>query len=152
MIAMKHLVGRPGYLSDPVLDTSKRPIIYAHCVASTRMFGPSGPSVPFEILTHAEDDRGASVRSFLPLGYMTTTLQIHPGKRQILCHRARAVENVVSDRGCRTKLAGEVVGDIERLLTFWDQYGWHRVTFYGDLREPVRELASALRFRFVEEA
>ena len=34
----------------------------------------------------------------------------------------------------------------------WDQYGWHRVTFYGDLLDPVRELAAALKFRFVEEA
>ena len=152
MIAMKHLVGRPGFISDPVLDTSKRQIIYAHCVAPTKMFGPAGQSNPFEILTHSEDRRGASVRSFLPLGYMTTTLEIHPGRREILCHRAKAVDNVVIDRACRTKLAGEVVGDIEKLFTFWDQYGWHRVTFYGDLREPVKELAAALKFRFVEEA
>jgi hypothetical protein len=41
---------------------------------------------------------------------------------------------------------------MEKLFTFWDQYGWHRVTFYGDLREPVRELAAALKFQFVEEA
>jgi hypothetical protein len=41
---------------------------------------------------------------------------------------------------------------MEKLFAFWDQYGWHRVTFYGDLREPVKELAAALRFRFVEEA
>jgi L-fucose isomerase-like protein len=152
MIAMKHLVGRPGYISDPVMDTSKRQIIYAHCVATTKPFGPSGPSNPFEILTHAEDRKGAAVRSFLPSGYMTTTLEIHPGRREILCHRAKAVENVVMDRACRTKLAGEVVGDVEKLFTYWDLYGWHRVTFYGDLREPVRELAKALKLRFVEEA
>jgi hypothetical protein len=152
MIAMKHLVGRPGYISDPVLDTSKRQIIYAHCVASTRMFGPAGQSNPFEILTHAEDRRGASVRSFLPLGYMTSTMEINTGRREILFHRAKAVDNVVIDRACRTKLAGEVVGDMEKLFTFWDQYGWHRVTFYGDLREPVKELAAALKFKFVEEA
>jgi len=152
MVAMKHLVGRPGYISDPVIDTSKRQIIYAHCVASTKMFGPAGQSNPFEILTHSEDRKGASVRSFLPQGYMTTTLEIHPGRQEILCHRAKAVDNVVIDRACRTKLAGEVVGDIEKLLTYWDQYGWHRVTFYGDLREPVKELAAALEFKFVEEA
>jgi len=152
MIAMKHLVGRPGYISDPVLDTSKRQIIYAHCVASTKAFGPAGPSNPFEILTHAEDRRGAAVRSFLPAGYMTTTLEIHAGRQEILCHRAKAVDNVVMDRACRTKLAGEVVGDMDRLFTFWDQYGWHRVTFYGDLREPVQALAAALKFKFVEEA
>ena len=152
MIAMKHLVGRPGYISDPVLDTSKRQIIYAHCVASTKMFGPASRANRFEILSHAEDQRGASVRSFLPLGYMTSTMQIHPSRREILFHRAKAVDNVVIDRACRTKLAGEVVGDTERLFTFWDQYGWHRVTFYGDLREPVKELAAALKFQFVEEA
>lgn len=152
MIAMKHLVGRPGFISDPVLDTSKRQIIYAHCVAPTRMFGPAGAANPFEILTHAEDRRGASVRSFLPQGYMTSTLEIHPGRREILFHRAKAVDNLVLDLACRTKLAGEIVGDPEKLFNFWDLYGWHRVTFYGDLREPVKALAAALGFAFVEQA
>lgn len=152
MIAMKHLVGRPGFISDPVLDTSKRQIIYAHCVATTKPFGPSGPANSFEILTHAEDRKGAAVRSFLPSGFMTTTLEIHPGRREILCHRAKAVDNVVMDRACRTKLAAEVVGDMEKLFNFWHLYGWHRVTFYGDLYEPAQELARALKFRFVAEA
>ena len=152
MIAMKHLAGRPGFISDPVMDTSKRQIIYAHCVAPTKMFGPQGQANPFEILTHAEDRRGASVRSFLPQGYMTSTLEIHPGRREILFHQAKAVDNIVIDRACRTKLAGEVVGDVEKLFTFWDQYGWHRVTFYGELREPTKALAEALKFKFVEEA
>jgi hypothetical protein len=152
MMVIRQLVGRPGYISDPVLDTSKRQIIYAHCVASTRMFGPTSDPNPFEILTHSEDRKGASVRSFLPLGYMTTTMEINPARQEILLHRAKAVENVVIDRACRTKLAGEVVGDMEKLFTFWDQYGWHRVTFHGDLKEPVQELASALKFKFVEEA
>jgi len=152
MIAMKHLVGRPGFISDPVLDTSKRQIIYAHCVAPTRMLGPASTPNPFEILTHAEDRKGASVRSFLPLGYMTTTMEIHALREEILVHRAKAAENVVIDRACRTKLGGEIVGDVEKLFTFWDQYGWHRVTFYGDLLEPVKELAAALKFRVVEEA
>ncbi len=152
MLAMKHLVGRPGFISDPVLDLSQRQIIYAHCVAPTRMFGPGTEANAYEILTHSEDRQGASVRSFLPMGYMTTTMEIHPGRQEILLHRAKAVDNVVIDRACRTKLAGEVVGDYEKLHTFWDQYGWHRVTFYGDLLEPVRALADGLQFRFVEEA
>ncbi|MBN1395290.1 MAG: hypothetical protein JW959_09720 [Pirellulales bacterium] len=152
MIAMKHLAGRPGYISDPVLDTSKRQIIYAHCVATTKPLGPRSEENAYEILTHSEDRRGASVRSFLPEGYMLTTMQIHPLRREILCHQGQAVGNVVNDRACRTKLACEVSGDFEKLFTFWDQYGWHRVTFYGDLLEPVKELAAALKFNFVKEA
>jgi hypothetical protein len=38
------------------------------------------------------------------------------------------------------------------LFTHWDECGWHRVTFYGDLREPVKELAAALKLKFIEEA
>lgn len=152
MVIMKHLIGRPGFISDPVLDTSKRQIIYAHCVASTRMLGPASPRNAFEILSHAEDQKGASIRSYLPLDYMTTTMEIHPVRQEILMHRAKAVENVVMQRACRTKLAAEVVGDMEKLFTYWDQYGWHRVTFYGDLQEPVRDLAAALNFTLIEEA
>jgi hypothetical protein len=144
--------GRPGYISDPVIDTAKRQIIYAHCVASNRAFGPKGEANPFEILTHSEDRQGASVRSILPTGYMTTTLEFEPSRREILFHRAKAVANDPDDRACRTKLCAEPIGDFEKLFTMWDRWGWHRVTFYGDLKEPVRALADALGYAVVEEA
>ena len=153
MVAITALTqGRPGYISDPVIDTSKRQIIYAHCVASNRVFGPKGEANPFEILTHSEDRQGASVRSILPLGYMTTTLEIEQGRKEILFHQGKAVANDRNDRACRTKLAAEPVGDIEKLFTMWDQWGWHRVTFYGDLKEPVYGLADAMGWKVVEEA
>jgi hypothetical protein len=144
--------GRPGYISDPVIDTGKRQIIYAHCVASNRVFGPQGPSNPFTIMTHSEDRQGASVRSILPVGYMTTTLEIKPERREIIFHQAKTVGNDPDDRACRTKLCAEPVGDIEKLFTMWDQWGWHRVTFYGDLKEPVHALADAMGWTVVEEA
>jgi hypothetical protein len=144
--------GRPGYISDPVIDTSKGQIIYAHCVASNKVFGPSGESNPFSIMTHSEDRQGASVRSYLPENYITTTLEIHSEKKEILLHQALAVANDPDDRACRTKLCGEPLGDIEKLFTQWDKWGWHRVTFYGDLKEPVFALADVLGFKVVEEA
>jgi len=144
--------GRPGFISDPVIDTSKRRIVYAHCVASNRAFGPKGETNPFQILTHSEDRQGASVRSILPVGYMTTTLEFEPARKEILFHRAKAVANDPDDRACRTKLGAEPVGDIEKLFTMWDTWGWHRVTFYGDLKEPVHALADALGWKVIEEA
>ena len=144
--------GRPGMISDPVIDTSKRQIIYAHCVAPNRMFGPQGQANPFDILTHSEDRKGASVRSKLPLGYMTTTVEFGPARKEILFHQGKTVENVVDDRACRTKLAVEPVGDLEKLFTEWDRWSWHRVTVYGDLKEPVFALADALGWKVVEEA
>ncbi len=144
--------GRPGYISDPVMDTSKRQIIYAHCVASNKVFGPQGATNPIEILTHSEDRQGASVRSLLPVGYMTTSLECDHKRKEILLHRAKAVADDPDDRACRTKLCAEPVGDFEKLFREWDQWGWHRVTFYGDLKEPVYAFADALGWKVVEEA
>ena len=153
MVAMTALTqGRPGYISDPVIDTSKRQIIYAHCVASNRVFGPKGQANPYQILTHSEDRQGASVRSILPLGYMTTTVEFSQDRKEIIFHQGKAVANDPDDRACRTKLAAEPVGDIEKLFTMWDHWGWHRVTYYGDLKEPVFGLADALGYKIVEEA
>jgi hypothetical protein len=144
--------GRPGYISDPVIDTARRQIIYAHCVAPNKAFGPTGQANPFDILTHSEDRQGASVRSLLPTGYMTTSLQLEQKRKEILLHRALAVANDPDDRACRTKLCAEPVGDLEKLFGMWDQWGWHRVTFYGDLKEPVHALAEAQGWKVVEEA
>jgi hypothetical protein len=143
--------GRPGYISDPVIDSGKQQIIYAHCVAPSKAFGPRGQENPFEILTHSEDRQGASVRSILPVGYLTTTLQVNESRKEILFHQARAVENDPDDRACRTKLGAIPIGDAEKLYTMWDRWGWHRVTFYGDLKKPVNELASQMGWQVIEE-
>jgi len=144
--------GRPGFISDPVIDTSKRQIIYAHCVAPNKIFGPDGPTNPYKILTHSEDRQGAAVASILPVGYITTSLQVNNDRKEILFHQAIAVDNDPDDRACRTKLCAEPIGDIEKLFTMWNQWGWHRVTFYGDLKKQVYELANAKGWKVVEEA
>ena len=153
MVAMTTLTkGRPGYISDPVMDVASKQIIYAHCVASNKAFGPKGPKNPFTIMTHSEDRAGASLRSTLPLGYMTTTLMMGPHRKEILFHMGKTVANSTEDRACRTKIAAVPVGDFEKLFREWDSWGWHRVTYYGDLREPVFALADRLGWKVIEEA
>jgi hypothetical protein len=133
--------GRPGYISDPVIDTAKRQIIYAHCVASNRAFGPKGEANPFEILTHSEDRQGASVRSLLPVGYMTTSLEFDQARKEVLMHQARAVANA-DDRACRTSSATR---GRHREASRNGTSGAGTVTFYGDLKGLA--LADALAGR-----
>jgi hypothetical protein len=152
MQVMRTLIGRPGFISDPVIDTAQNRIIYAHCVAPYKMFGPAGPENPYQIMSHSEDRKGASVRSLLPLGYLTSTMEIDTRSRQLIFHQGVSVENVNLDRACRTKLAVEVDGDIDQLMNYWDRWGWHRVTFYGDLRPVVEELCRRRDLTLVEEA
>jgi hypothetical protein len=133
------------------LDTSKNQIVYAHCVATTKVFGPAGKSNMFRIRTlHDHDPRGTCAQSFMPEGYMTTSFQTDFARRQMVIHQAKAVGNLNADRGCRTQLVGEVRGDIGNLFRHWDH--WHRVTVYGDVKEPLVEFGKALGLTVVEEA
>ena len=146
------LTGRAGYVSDPALDTSKNQIVYAHCMALTGVFGPKGPANKFRIRTlHNRDPRGCCAQSFLPEGYMTTSFRTNVSAKKMVIHQAKAVGNLDADRGCRTQLVGEVRGDIGKLFNQWDVFSWHRVTVYGDVKEPLAELARAMGLEVVEE-
>jgi len=149
MLLMRYLTGRPGYISDPVIDTSQNRIIYAHCVAPNRVYGPGGPRNPYQIRSHSEDRKGAAIRSLMPLGKTVTSMKLVPSQKLIVLHQATTVDNIEEDRACRTKLAARVK-DARKLLAGWN-YGWHRVTFFGDWKVPVETAAQLLGFKLVEE-
>ena len=76
MLMARILTGRPGFVSDPALDTSRNQVVYAHCVGTTRVFGPAGATNGYRIRTlHNRDPRGACAESLLPAGYMTTSFR-----------------------------------------------------------------------------
>jgi len=150
-LLFRYLTGRPAYVSDPVIDTATDQIIYAHCVATNRVFGPDGPGNPFIIRSHAEDGKGASVQSLMPLGETVTTIKINPRERAFAVHNGRTVANVHDDKGCRTKLAAEV--DARRVIVNYqfDLFSWHRVTCYGDYRKACVNLAKLYGMKLYEE-
>ncbi len=151
MLMALHLAGRPGFVSDPAIDTSQNRIVYSHCVGPNKVFGPSGPQNGYRIRTsHARV--GAVVESLAPAGYMTTTFRTNVARKQMIIHQAKSLGALDSEKGCRTKLIGEVRGDIAKLFARWDQFGWHRVTVYGDVKEPLTEFGKALGLEVIEEA
>ena len=153
MLMARILTGRPGYVSDPALDTSKNQVVYAHCVGTTRVFGPKGEANAYRIRTlHNRDPRGACAESRMPAGYMTTSFRINAGRKELVVHQAKALGPLDSEKGCRTKLIGEVCGDIGKMFDLWDRFGWHRVTVYGDVKEPLAEFGRALGLKVIEEA
>jgi len=126
----------------PGFDTSQNHIVYSHCVGPTKVFGPKGEQNGYHIRTsHARV--GAVVESLMPGGYMTTTIRTNVARRQMAIHQARSAGPLASEKGCRTKLIGEVRGDVGKLLTRWD-YAWHRMTVYGDVKGPLAEFGRAL--------
>jgi hypothetical protein len=149
MLTMGYLVQRPGFISDPVIDTAKNQIVYTHCVAPNRVHGPNSAPNPYLIRSHSEDRKGAAVQSLMPLGEMTSTLKFNPAAREVVFHQGKTVANIDNDRACRTKLAVEIK-DPYKMLAGWDR-GWHRVTFYGDHRQAVETISALLGIQVVVE-
>ena len=161
MLAFSVLTGgRTGYVSDPVLDMPNRTISYAHCVSTRRYFGPNGPEADFEILTHSEDRKGASVRAFAPVGEPVTTVKFNCHKKMLSLHTGVVTGNDRDDRACRTKIVSRVTGDYSKMELAWcyskaketPGFGWHRVTFMGDFRSAVEAFAAKIGYKLVYES
>ena len=150
-LLIRYLTGRPAYVSDPVIDTATDQIIYAHCVATNKVYGPDGLSNPYIIRSHSEDRKGASIQSLMPLGENVTTAKVSIMNKAFSVHQGKTVANVEEDKACRTKLATEV--NAEKILENYHSeiFGWHRVTFYGNYRKEMLNLATLYGLKIFEE-
>ncbi|HDI74780.1 MAG: hypothetical protein DRJ52_02120 [Thermoprotei archaeon] len=152
MLLIKYLTGRPSFVSDPVIDLSSNQVIYAHCVAPSKVYGPGGHSAKYILRTHAEDRSGVSVQVLMPLGEKVTTVKLNLRERTMSIHSGKIVANVEEEKACRTKVAVET--DAYNILENWNMYsnfGWHRVTVVGDYRREFINIARLLRLKVIEE-
>lgn len=144
-----YLTGRPGYVSDPVIDTSCDQIIYSHCVACRKVYGKDDPRTCQYILrSHAEDKKGASVQVIFPCGEPLTTVQISNTEGWASIHSAKSCGNAGGENGCRSKLAA--VCEAEKILENWMPQ-WHRITVFGDYRKTLKNLFKMKGYRIIEE-
>jgi L-fucose isomerase-like protein len=143
-----HLVGRPGFVTDPVIDLATSSIIHAHCVAATQMEGPDSRPAPYHIRSHLEDGKGVSLQVKLPVGRKLTMARLIGTDKMLFC-TGEATDSPFVEWGCRTKLTMKVQ-NLERLLENWSS-GLHRVVFYGDHTQDVRRFCRFARIRLLHE-
>ncbi|RLE94473.1 MAG: hypothetical protein DRN04_03535 [Thermoprotei archaeon] len=152
MLLVKYLTERPSFVSDPVVDLSSDQVIYAHCVAPSKVYGPEGPSAKYILRTHAEDRSGASIQVLMPLGEKVTTVKLNLREKALSIHSGRIVANVEEEKACRTKVAVET--NAYSILENWNRkvdFGWHRVTVVGDYRREFISVARLLGLKVIEE-
>jgi hypothetical protein len=155
----KEMLGesRPGFVNDPVIDFGTGRIIYSHCTATNRVFGPNNPPNKYLIRSHAEMKEGVAVQSLMPCKEKITTIQIHfMGNPVMVIHQGKTVANEDVERGCRTKLSSKA--NVEKIWANWNRQGeiivpahWHRVTVYGDWRKQLQDLATLMEIDIFEE-
>ncbi|MHC4395327.1 MAG: hypothetical protein ACYS1A_06690 [Planctomycetota bacterium] len=147
-IIFQGLAGKPGFISDPTVDESNNTIILAHCLGTTKMDGPNGPSAAYKIRTIMERQAGAVTQVEMRMGERVTQA-ILIGTDLLRYFTGQIVDTPVSlehDRGCRTKITVKVDGDAEKLWKNW-LHGLHRQTCYGDIS---KELGYFCRFKEIE--
>ncbi len=138
----------PGFVTDPVFDTSRNEVIHAHCVAATRLAGIGGPASPYLVRSHLEDNKGVSMQVLAPeTGTVTVARFASAGK--FLISTAEVIGNADGPRGCRTKIRTRV-SDARKFLRAYSA-GLHRVLFYGDHTENVERLGRLTGFQVVRE-
>jgi hypothetical protein len=143
-----YLVGRTGFVTDPVFDYSNNTIIHAHCVAATQMEGPATTPSPYHIRSHLEDGRGASLMVRLPVGCKVTMARLI-GTDILLCSTGDAIDSPMVERGCRSKLTVRVENP-EKFLENWS-CGLHRVIFYGDHSRDLARYCRFMKIRILHE-
>jgi len=134
-LIMKYIANRPGFLSEPAIDTSNNLAIYAHCVAPSKMCGYENTSEPFIVRTHAEDDKGVSIQVLFRCSVPVTIVKFVLSERRVLLLSGELLGNMERELGCRSKAVVRVK-DAQKLIDTW-QHNWHRVLYYGDWTREV---------------
>jgi hypothetical protein len=158
MLIFRYAFDVPGFISDPVFDTARNALIHFHCTSPTKMDGSSGGRLPFTMRTQTDSGRGVSLDVENRKGQKVTcakfinldTMLVSTGKIVDVTHdklacRTQFVTEVPDARKMFLNWGGGVLkGDVMTLL--------HRVVFYGDHMQSVKDLGVLMGFNVVEEA
>ncbi|MDP2999753.1 MAG: hypothetical protein Q8N47_19855 [Bryobacterales bacterium] len=140
--------GKPGYVFNPVFDTSRNEILHTHCVAPTTMHGVGGTAAPYILRTHLETNDGVSVQVLLPIGE-TVTVGKFDSARRFMVSTAEVTGNADSAEGCRTQIRTKVKDARKMLANF--KGGVHRVTYYGDYVDAIERMGRLMGFEVIHE-
>jgi L-fucose isomerase-like protein len=143
----KQLTGQIGYISDPVIDNGRGEIIYSHCFAPCPSQEMRKEPLTYHLRSHAESGESVGLQLMLPVNVPVTTLKYNLEKRKVNIHSGTAVENVQTERACRTKLAARVnTANILKNCDDENPWDWHRITYFGDFRREFADFAKLAGF------
>lgn len=140
------LLGRPGYMNDPVAETAKNLLIAAHCVCGTKLDGFDEPAAPYVLRSHSESDIGVAVQVLWPVGKPATLVRF-TSPNEVIVDTGTVVSNVETPPagGCRTSIELDM-DDIEDAR---DVMGFHQVVTLGNHKSIVRSFCQLYGIRAV---
>jgi len=160
-----HIFGRMSFVHDDAVDIANDITLHMHCgTPINSLWGDEDLTYKLRDYTTGKwhEDLGhrdgavPSEVSF-PVGAPVTVWKVFPMKRKITLYTGTSVDGAEvygetwPDIICRNKLPVKVE-DAERIIGWHDvlEYGCHRCATFGDLRKPIKQLATLIGFE-VEE-
>lgn len=155
-----YITGRPSFNGDYIIDPFNNIAIILHCECPLNIYGDKRRcSYVIRNLPRWEKYKGgACVQVNLPSNETVTVTKISMYHKKISIFTGKTLSGRKffeewdnPGLACRTKLA--IKADTKSLLKNldWALFGQHRVVFYGDIREKLKDLASLIGFDVVEE-
>ena len=150
-----YLTDQPGFVGHLHVDTARNLIGIAHDTCPTSMGGRSGEKELYTFRDHGALLRGTCLNVKLKEGQKVTVATFIPFEKMMV-FTGVIDHNVDPSRTCRTHAAVKVE-NAKRLLRSWLSESYpsgplaHRVLFYGDWIEEVRDLGQILGFEVVDE-
>lgn len=173
--------GRPGFVGDVLNDwafqpTARRPqnvIVIGHCGAAINPHGRD--RIPYLIRDHihsnqkwfAPDDVPTATTVTWPADEPVTVVKFDVGRKKVSIYTGTVLDGnaLFADFAnciCRNKMVVQIDRPERCYLlpsspnegafrNWWGSWGCHQVVFYGDLREPIRQVAGQTGFRVVED-
>jgi hypothetical protein len=162
MMMFLFAMNRPGFITDPVIDTATNSVLHAHCVSATKMAGPQSKRLPFIIRSHLEDQKGASLKVIVDRDINSDVTWVKLAHNDTLLVTTGILRKDYDSgiQGCRTKMVAEVTSCTAReLLGNWGanilgkdpMTLLHRVLFYGSHLDDFRDMAQLMGMKFMIE-
>lgn len=157
MLMFGYAFGIPGVISDPVFDTSENALIHFHCTSSTKMDGPAGERLPFTIRNQSDSEQGVSLEVENRIGQDVTCAKFI-NLDSMLISKGRIYKITHDELGCRTQFWTKIA-DARKMYHNWGagilkggtMALLHRVVFYGDYMNDMKNLGVLMGFNVVEE-
>ena len=134
-LLVQRLLGKPGFMQDPVPLTPGNIVIGAHCTCPTRLWGFDKPPVPYILRSHSESNIGVSIETLWPIHEKITITKFLNPQRMVI-DTGFVLDNIHTPPagGCRTsvKVRLTAVGNAQ------DWIGFHQVFVLGNHREDIR--------------
>lgn len=159
-----YLTGRPSMLGDMMIDTFNNITLLTHCGAPVNPYGDDR-RIPYIIWSHAQ----SPVRGTLKPGSSTGVQVNYPANEPVTIWKVYVLHKKIGlytgytadghslyknfdDIMCRTKLLVKV-DDAKKIQKLFspDEYGIHRAGTLGDLRERIKDFATLIGYKVMEE-